>query len=57
MTFEEWLGRLVAVLSSDYGDAHAFQNVNEAKDAWREFYDDGYSPAQAVAEDTAAGLQ
>ncbi len=57
MTFEEWCGRLVAVLSSDYGDTHAFQNVHEAKDAWREFYDDGYTPAQAAAEDTAAGLQ
>lgn len=57
MNFHEWLGRVVAILSADYGDGHAFQNVHDDKATWRQYYDEGYSPAQAAAADTAAGLQ
>ena len=45
-TFEEWLKRLAA-----YAEKHfPFYLPVDAGD-WRDYYDDGYSPEEAVSED------
>ncbi len=55
--WDTWRHHLGYILHSQYGwdRDKAAAYVEDAKDAWREYYDDGVSPEQAAAEDQHAG--
>jgi len=49
-----WLNELGHILKHEYGMTEGY--AWETKDVWREFFDDGYSPKDAAAEDHRAGF-
>lgn len=49
LTFDEWLSEVNRLLGDAYGLGLASDHTG--KDCWRGFYDDAYSPADAVDED------
>ncbi len=56
--FAQWLDELKHVLMTGYGyaEVEAQSYVHDQPEAWRDFFDDGYTPRQTAAEDAAAGL-
>lgn len=54
-----WLHHLGYILHRNYGwnRDSAAEYVEQSKDAWREYYDEGDSPEDAAREDQRAGLQ
>ena len=47
-TFEDWLVQLKKVLTERYGFN---EDVKLDESAWKEWYDDGYTPEDAADED------
>lgn len=56
--FAQWLDELQHIFMTGYGysEIEAVNYVHDQPEAWRDYFDDGYTPRQAAAEDTAAGL-
>lgn len=57
--FIRWLGKLSDELMSTYGytAAQAKEYASDQPEAWREFFNDDYTPADAAAEDQRAGAE
>ena len=53
MTFEKWCEEVEKILSSQFGFRNPAHGTID-REAWREFYDDGMTPEQAIGEDMAA---
>lgn len=50
--FDDWFGQLATIAKNKYGF-----NINERdKEDWREYYDDEFTPSDALYEDMLAGL-
>ena len=51
-SFDKWFRQLKRMAVNSYG----FEISESASDAWREYYDDHFSPREALDEDTYAGV-
>jgi hypothetical protein len=52
LSFEEWLRELDAEYEKRGGDQTGKSLVAQSgRECWRDYYDDGYSPADALSED------
>ena len=51
MTYTKWFRMLNNISEKEYS-----VNLDRSKSSWREFYDDGYTPREALDEDTYAGV-
>ena len=49
-TFDDWIKELIQIRKDSL-----VVEVEMAKDAWKEYYEDGYSPAEALSEDASYG--
>ena len=50
MSFDEWFVQLKKVLTEKYG---FHEDVKLDESSWKVWYDDGYSPEAAAAEDVS----
>jgi hypothetical protein len=51
MSFDQWFRMLGRIAEEQYGF-----DVSGGESSWKDFYDDGYSPREALDEDTYAGI-
>ena len=49
-SFDNWFKELIQIQKDSL-----VVEVEMAKDAWKEYYEDGYSPAEALSEDASYG--
>ena len=51
-TFDEWFRTLKRMAVQSYG----FEISDNSTEAWRDYYDEHFSPREALDEDTYAGI-
>ena len=55
MTYEQWTAELIRVAIANY--RFPADTADQFRDpAWKDFYDDGYSPEDALLEDLGSSL-
>jgi len=52
LTFGEWFRMLKKMAINSYG----FEVSDNSADAWQEYYEDYFTPREALDEDTYAGI-